>query len=96
MCSIQQTYNQLKSAMPLLPCKINTLFQPGSYHGPDLSLDGFCTLYNLSEGIQTRLHENGYMSAETLMFIVVPELWEMGFKFREIAAMKAAMKHWSQ
>jgi hypothetical protein len=72
------------------------LLQPGSCHGPDLSLDGFCALYNLSDGIQTRLHENGYTSAETLTFIVVPELQEMGFKFGEIAAMKAAMKHWSQ
>lgn len=39
-----------------------------------------------------RLHKNGYMRVETLTFIFVPELREMGFKFRDIAAMKAAMK----
>jgi hypothetical protein len=72
------------------------LFQPGSHHGPDLSLDDFCTSYKLSDRIRTRLHENGYISVETLTFIVVPELREMGFKFGEIAAMKAAMRHWGQ
>ncbi|KAG1853354.1 hypothetical protein F4604DRAFT_1686354 [Suillus subluteus] len=70
--------------------------QPGSRHGLDLSLDDFCASFSLNDGIRTRLHENGYTSAETLTFIVVPELREMGFKFGEIAAMKAAMKHWSQ
>jgi len=43
-----------------------------------------------------RLHENGYTSVETLTFIVVPELQEMGFKFGEIAAMKVVMRHWGQ
>jgi hypothetical protein len=58
----------------------------------DLSLDDFCTSYNLSNEIRTSLHENGYTSTETLAFIFVPELQEMGFKFGEIAAMKAAMR----
>ncbi|KAG2355083.1 hypothetical protein BDR07DRAFT_1427233 [Suillus spraguei] len=48
----------------------HSLLQPGSRHGPDLSLDGFCTSYNLSDAIRTRLHENGYTSAETLHIIV--------------------------
>ncbi|KAG2352028.1 hypothetical protein BDR07DRAFT_1440071 [Suillus spraguei] len=43
----------------------HSLLQPGSHHGLDLSLDGFCTSYNLSDAIRMRLHENGYTSAET-------------------------------
>jgi len=73
----------------------HSILLPGT-HGPDLSLNDFCMSYNLSNEIRTRLHENGYTSAETLTFIVVPELREMGFKFGEIAAMKAAMRRWAQ
>jgi hypothetical protein len=37
-----------------------------------------------------------YTSAETLTFILVPELHKMGFKFGEIAVMKAVMQCWEK
>lgn len=74
----------------------HSLLLPGTHHGPDLSLDEFCTSYNLSDAIRIKLRANGYTSAETLTFIVTPELREMGFKFGEIAALKVAMRRWSR
>ncbi|KAG1908399.1 uncharacterized protein F5891DRAFT_1179917 [Suillus fuscotomentosus] len=73
-----------------------SLVQSGWQHGPNLTLDSFCMLYGLSEEIRTKLHENGYTSADMLTFIVVPELKEMGFKYGEIAVLKAAMRWWCQ
>lgn len=73
-----------------------SLVQSGMQHGPNLTLDAFCTLYGLSEEIKTKLRENGYTGSDTLTFIIVPELKEMGFKYGEIAALKAAMRQWCQ
>ncbi|KAG1852699.1 hypothetical protein F4604DRAFT_1686545 [Suillus subluteus] len=40
-----------------------------------------CMIINLSSSLEIRakLHENGYTSSNTLTFIIVPELKEMGF-----------------
>ncbi|KAG1719693.1 hypothetical protein EDB19DRAFT_1647862 [Suillus lakei] len=73
-----------------------SLVQSGMQHGPNLTLDAFCTMYGLSQDIRTKLHDNGYTGSDTLTFIIVPELKEMGFKYGEIAALKAAMRQWCQ
>ncbi|KAG1747363.1 hypothetical protein EDB19DRAFT_1631060, partial [Suillus lakei] len=72
-----------------------SLMPAGAQLGPDLSLDDFCAQYSLSDDIRSKLHENGYTGTETLSFIIVVELKEMGFKFGEVAAMKAALRRWS-
>ncbi|KAF9232534.1 hypothetical protein BU15DRAFT_54905, partial [Melanogaster broomeanus] len=72
------------------------LLPPGAQHGAELTLDEFCAKYTLSDGVRTKLHENGYTGTETITFIVISELKEMGFKHGEIAAMKAAVKRWSK
>ncbi|KAG0691673.1 hypothetical protein DFH29DRAFT_1010492 [Suillus ampliporus] len=69
--------------MPVLPVSA----QPG----PDLSLVNFCAVYSLSPEIHTKLTENGYMGTQTIRYIIILELKEMGFKNGEIAAMKDAV-----
>ncbi|KAG1735560.1 hypothetical protein EDB19DRAFT_1638277, partial [Suillus lakei] len=73
-----------------------SLVQSGMQHGPNLTLDAFCTMYGLSQDIRMKLHDNGYTGSNTLTFIIVLELKEMGFKYGEIAALKAAMRQWCQ
>ncbi|KAG1899822.1 uncharacterized protein F5891DRAFT_901698, partial [Suillus fuscotomentosus] len=63
-------------------------------NGLSLPLDHFCRDYNLSDGILTKLSDNGYTGTETICYILISELKEMGFKLGEIAAMRAAMKCW--
>ena len=41
-----------------------------------------------------KLDENGYTSSNTISYIWVSELKEMGFKHGEIAAMKDAVWQW--
>ncbi|KAF9236601.1 hypothetical protein BU15DRAFT_7820, partial [Melanogaster broomeanus] len=78
----------------ILNSEHDSVIPPGMKPGPDLSLDDFCIRYKLSDDVKAKLSENGYFRTETIEFIVISELKEMGFKFGEIAAMKAAMKRW--
>ncbi|KAG1821905.1 uncharacterized protein BJ212DRAFT_1477738 [Suillus subaureus] len=83
-----QTNALINSAdIPVLPISA----QPG----PDLSLVNFCAVYNLSPDIHAKLMENGYMGTQTIRYIVVLELKEMGFKNGKIAAMKVAVAQWA-
>jgi hypothetical protein len=70
------------------------LIPDDAQHGLTLSLDEFCNNYSLSGDIRAKLSENGYTGTETICYILVPDLKEMGFKLGEIAAMRAAMKRW--
>jgi hypothetical protein len=62
---------------------------------PDLSLPDFCTAYSLSPEIHMKLMGNGYTGTQTIRYIIISELKEMGFKNGEIAAMKDAVAWWA-
>ena len=59
--------------------------------GPCLTLQQFCGEYSLSDAVYHKLNENGHTSSNTISYIWVSELKEMGFKHGEIAAMKDAV-----
>jgi hypothetical protein len=63
--------------------------------GPDLSIDDFCRVYNLSNDILRRLKDNGYQRAKTFKHILLAELHEMGFKHSEIALLQDAVEEWA-
>ena len=62
--------------------------------GPRLTLQQFCSEYSLSNAVYHKLDENGYTGSNTISYIQVSELKEMGFKHGEIAAMKDAVRQW--
>ena len=64
--------------------------------GPHLTLNEFCLTYSLSNSVHQKLDENGYMTSNTITYIHVSELKEMGFKHGEIAAMKDAVWQWAK
>ncbi|KIM60028.1 hypothetical protein SCLCIDRAFT_125179 [Scleroderma citrinum Foug A] len=71
------------------------LLLPGSAApGPRLTLQQFCGKYSLSDAVYHKLNENGYTSSNTISYIRVSELKEMGFKHSEIAVMKDAVQQW--
>ncbi|KAG1754121.1 hypothetical protein EDD22DRAFT_1000960 [Suillus occidentalis] len=88
-CNVQNVNNAPAAA---ITSDQASLMPAGAQLGPDLSLDDFCAQYSLSDDIRSKLHKNGYTGTETLSFIIVAELKEMGFKFGEVAAMKAAVR----
>ncbi|KAI6148063.1 hypothetical protein BKA82DRAFT_16709 [Pisolithus tinctorius] len=63
--------------------------------GPHLTLNEFCLMYSLSNSVHQKLDENGYMTSNTITYIHISELKEMGFKHGEIAAMKDAVRQWA-
>ncbi|KAG6888557.1 hypothetical protein C0995_007429 [Termitomyces sp. Mi166 len=63
--------------------------------GPDLKIEDFCQLYDLSNAILDKLKENGYQQARTFKHITRAELLEMGFKHGEIATLKDAIDDWA-
>jgi len=46
--------------------------------------------------VHQKLDENGYTTSNTITYIRVSELKEMGFKHGEIAAMKDAVRQWAK
>jgi hypothetical protein len=55
----------------------------------------FCAAFELSQDIHTKLAGNGYTGTQTIRYIIVSELKEMGFKNGEITAMKDAVARWA-
>jgi hypothetical protein len=63
--------------------------------GPDSPINEFCKHYDLTENVQKKLTDNGYMHAHMFRFIRISELKEMTFFNGEIAALKDAVEQWS-
>ena len=71
------------------------LLLPGSaVPRPHLTLQQFCGEYSLSNAVYHKLNENSYTGSNTISYIQVSELKEMGFKHSEITAMKDAAQQW--
>lgn len=64
--------------------------------GPDLSIENFCTLYDLDSDICDRFKEHKFKRSNAFKFVEVDELKEMGFMRGEIAELKVAVGVWSQ
>jgi hypothetical protein len=63
--------------------------------GPDLNVEQFCDLYDLSTDILRRLKENGYQKTKTFKHITIAQLQEMSFKHGEIASLQDAVDEWA-
>jgi len=62
--------------------------------GPDPPIIKFCKHYDLTENVQKKLMDNGYMHACMFHFICISELKEMTFFNGEITALKDAVEQW--
>ncbi|KAI6021252.1 hypothetical protein EDC04DRAFT_2901316 [Pisolithus marmoratus] len=72
----------------------NSLLPESAMPGPCLTLSEFCAAYSLSDNVCQKLDDNGYMGSNTISYICVSELKDMGFKHSEITAMKDAVRRW--
>ena len=63
--------------------------------GPNLNIEQFCNLYDLSPEILKRLKENGYQKMKTFKHITIAQLHEMSFKHGEIASLQDAVDEWA-
>jgi hypothetical protein len=74
----------------------NTLIPADRAPGPTLSLDDFCKTYLLTDGVRTKLDENGYSGSHTFQYAEWKDLKsDAGLKAGEIAQLKHAISIWS-
>ncbi len=64
--------------------------------GADLSIEEFCTAYNLEGDICERFKEHRFKRTTAFKFVEIPELKEMGFMRGEVAELKVAIEEWSR
>ncbi|KAF8877867.1 hypothetical protein BD779DRAFT_1613105 [Infundibulicybe gibba] len=82
---------------PLTPATSPMLLPSSRNPGPRIPLAEFCTLYDLSENIRSRLDEQGYIGSHTFRFAELQELKDaVGLKSGEIAQLKDAVFQWSE
>lgn len=72
------------------------LIPPPLVPGPTLSMDTFCTTYELDEDICNRFKEHKFRRTHAFKYTEVAELKEMGFMAGEIAELRAAIGAWAQ
>lgn len=78
------------------PFEENGLLIPsGHATGPDMPIICFCLAYQLDDSIAEKFVSHSLKEARLLWFVRFADLKEMGFKFREIAALRDAIKKWS-
>ena len=63
--------------------------------GPSLTLEDFCSQYQVDLGVRQKLFEEGYKTSHHLQYATVSELKEAGFRIGEIASLKGAFARWS-
>jgi hypothetical protein len=74
----------------------NSLLHLTQPPGTDAPLADFCVKYDLCDNILKKLQDNSYTHVHMLHFVMIDELkQEMGFKLREIAALRDAVDQWS-
>lgn len=79
----------------MTPADCPYLLSPLRYAGSDVSLDEFCTVYELGDAVLKRFEENCYKKSSALRFVTIQELKDMGFRLGEIAALRVAVDSWS-
>jgi hypothetical protein len=64
--------------------------------GPDLSLEDFCSIYNVAMEICNRFKEQRFKRTTVFKFVELSDLKDMGFLKGEIAELKVAIEEWSR
>jgi len=63
--------------------------------GPSMTLQDFCTQYDITDNVCKKLFDEGYTNSRVFQYVAVEELKEVGFKNGEIASLKDAVARWS-
>ena len=63
--------------------------------GPSLTLDDFCSQYQVDFGVHQKLFKKGYKTSHHLQYAMVSELKAARFRIGEIASLKDTFAHWS-
>ncbi|KAJ7170629.1 hypothetical protein C8R43DRAFT_875556 [Mycena crocata] len=82
---------------PAVPLTLPTMFIPPSLvPGLDLSIDDFCTTYNLGPDILNRFKEHKIERTDAFEYIELAELKIIKFAIGEIARLKVAIAAWGK
>jgi hypothetical protein len=63
--------------------------------GPSLTLEDFCSQYQVDLAVHQKLFDEGYKTSHHLQYVTVLELKEAGFRIGEITSLKDAFACWS-
>jgi hypothetical protein len=72
-----------------------TLLPANRTAGSLLTLEDFCSLYQVDDAVRQKLSDEGYKTSSHLQYAMVQELKETGFRIGEIASLKDACARWS-
>ena len=72
-----------------------TLLQTNRKAGPDMTLEDFCTTYELDDAIKDRFKEHRYKHARMLRYLTTKDMEAMKFWAGEIAEVRDAIDRWS-
>jgi hypothetical protein len=60
-----------------------------------MSIEEFCTTYEVPNGALDKLTSNGYSRAHMLRFVTIAELGQMAFLLGETVALRDAVDSWA-
>ena len=72
-----------------------TLLQTNQKIGPDMTLEAFCTKYELDDAIRDRFKEHRYKHARMFRYLTMKDMEVMKFWAGEIAEVQDAIDSWS-
>ncbi|TFK22610.1 hypothetical protein FA15DRAFT_657438, partial [Coprinopsis marcescibilis] len=72
------------------------LLGAGFLPGPNMTLDNFCTWYDVSKNVHNKLITSGFTKAQFLRYLNESDLAAMEFKFGERAELLYALEEWSK
>ncbi|KAG1824699.1 uncharacterized protein BJ212DRAFT_1475992 [Suillus subaureus] len=81
---------------PAVPASLSSLLlstQLASL-GPRMNLTDFCSAYELSQILQSKLSNHGFMSSHALRYVTVDDSQKVGLLCGELAELKDAVAHW--
>ncbi|KAG0708419.1 hypothetical protein DFH29DRAFT_479955 [Suillus ampliporus] len=62
--------------------------------GPRMNLTDFCSAYELSQILQSKLSDHGFTSSHSLRYVTVDDLQKVGLLCGELAELKDAVARW--
>ncbi|KAJ7500247.1 hypothetical protein B0H11DRAFT_803324 [Mycena galericulata] len=72
------------------------LIPPPLVPGPNLTIEEFCTKFNLDEDVCNRFKSQKFKRTDALQYVELAGLKEMGFMPGEIAELRVAIAVWAQ
>jgi hypothetical protein len=91
-------YPYMQPPLPVPATNTSTspmLLPPSRAIGLYLTLQDFCTQYDIPDITHNKLVDEGYTNSRVLQYVAIEELKEAGFKNGEIASLKDGVIRWS-